>query len=543
MSQLLSFERFSYLHPGAHEPALSEITLTVADGEFVVVAGPSGAGKSTLLRAACGLAPGFDGGTASGDVVVGGMSTREHGAAELARVCGTVLQDPERQVVMGKVRAEIALPLESRGHNAAEVARAVEETSLLVGLEGLLDRQLSTLSGGELQRVATAAALACRPRLLLLDEPTSQLDPVAADSLIWLLRRLNEEQGIAIVIAEQRLERLLPAADRIVAMRQGSVGFDGGARRFLEWAADSAPELQTPAAALLAACGVDSVPVSVKEARAALAAAGMRPGPATTLITAENQKIKRLSKIWPARRDKDPLRIAGVWDERKGGQTILADVEISAAEGETIALMGRNGAGKSTLLKHAAGLLTPTRGSVTTGGDVAMLTQNPSDHLICERIGDVADAETLSAAGVTVNPDRHPRDLSGGERQRLAFELVAASSSELSVLLLDEPTRGLDSQRRMALAKRIRTISEQGTAVVLATHDAELAAEVADRIVLLADGAVLADGTPSEILAGGWYFTTETSRILGGAGGALLPADGAALLTAGSKLEPRGAQQ
>ena len=164
MNSLLSFKSFSYRHPGATATGLRELDLEVADGEFVLVAGPSGAGKSTLLRAACGLAPGFDGGTASGDVIVGGMSSREHSAAELARVCGTVLQDPERQVVMGKVRAEIALPLESRGLESAEVARAVEETALLVGLEGLLDRQLSTLSGGELQRVATAAALACRRR-------------------------------------------------------------------------------------------------------------------------------------------------------------------------------------------------------------------------------------------------------------------------------------------------------------------------------------------------------------------------------------------
>jgi energy-coupling factor transport system ATP-binding protein len=370
---------------------------------------------------------------------------------------------------------------------------------------------------------------------LLLDEPTSQLDPVAADSLIWLLRRLNEEQGIAIVIAEQRLERLLPAADRVVAMLQGSVGFDAGPRAFLEWASECAPELQTPAAALMAACGVGSAPVSVKEARAALAAAGLAPGPTTEPVAADSRKRHR--GIWAARRKQSPLQISGVWDERKGGQTILADVDISAAKGETIALMGRNGAGKSTLLKHAAGLLTPTRGSVTTAGDVAMLTQNPSDHLICDRIGDVADAETLSAAGVSADPDRHPRDLSGGERQRLAFELVAGSSGDLSVLLLDEPTRGLDRQRRAALAGRIRSISDQGTAVLLATHDAELAAEVADRIVLIADGAVLADGSPSEILAGGWYFTTETSRILGGAGGALLPGDGAALLTSGPRAQ------
>jgi energy-coupling factor transport system ATP-binding protein len=368
---------------------------------------------------------------------------------------------------------------------------------------------------------------------LLLDEPTSQLDPVAADSLIWLLRRLNEEQGIAIVIAEQRLERLLPAADRVVTLRQGRVAFDAAPRGFLEWAAQSAPELQTPAAALMTACGISATPVSVKEARTALAEAGLRPSAGTP--PAVNRPKRRRFGIRDSSRTNAPLKMSGVWDERKDGQTILADVHLEAAAGETIALMGRNGAGKSTLLKHAIGLLKPTRGKVTTSGEIAMLTQNPSDHLICERIGDIADAKLLKAAGVEVDLDRHPRDLSGGERQRLAFELVAGSADDRSVLLLDEPTRGLDRQRRLALAERIRAIAASGTAVLLATHDAELAAEVADRIVLLADGTVLADGTPSEILAGGWYFTTETSRILGGAGGALLPIQGAALLVGGSK--------
>ena len=535
MTPILEFEEFSYRHPGSEAPALREVNLSVGHGEFVVLAGPSGAGKSSLIRAACGLAPGFDGGTAAGRVRVAGLDTRDHKAAELARACGTVLQDPERQVVMGKVRAELALPLESRGLNELEVARGVEEVALLVGIEEILDRSLATLSGGELQRVATAAALACSPPLLLLDEPTSQLDPVAADDLVWLLRRLNEEQGIAVVVAEQRLERLLPAADRIVVLGEGRVACDSPPRAFLKWAAQASPALLTPGAAMFAQCGIADLPVSVKEAREQLCELGLAPNAEAAQAAPKAGPRNRLF----ARRPKGVIEVTSIWDERTRSRPLLAGIDLSVARGETVALMGRNGAGKSTLLKHIAGVLTPTRGAVSVDGEVALLTQNPGDHLIADRLGDLAGDDVLAAAGLRGGSDRNPRDLSGGERQRLAFELVAGTSGDLDSLLLDEPTRGLDRGRRAELAHRLRSISAGGTAVILATHDAELAAEVADRVLLLADGRVLADGAPAEVLAGGWHFTTETSRILAGAGRALLPAEGARLLGAGRQGVPK----
>src|SRR5436190_7499703 len=208
-------------------PALVDIDLEVGPGSFTLVAGESGSGKSTLLRAACGLVPHFHGGEVEGELTVGGMDVRTHGPGDLAAICGTVFQDPESQVVMSGVRAEVSLPLEHRGVSAGAVARAVEEVALVLGIGGLLDRQVETLSGGELQRVALAAALAHRPKLLILDEPTSQLDPVAGDELVWLLRRLNEEWGTAVLMAEHRLERCLPAADRVVAMERGRIVYNG----------------------------------------------------------------------------------------------------------------------------------------------------------------------------------------------------------------------------------------------------------------------------------------------------------------------------
>jgi energy-coupling factor transport system ATP-binding protein len=223
---LVVAEGFGYRYPEAAAPALCDLSLELEPGTFTVLAGASGSGKSTLLRALSGLVPHFHGGSAEGTLRIGGLDLRDNGPGELAAVCGTVFQDPETQVVMGGVRAELALPLEHRGEPPGAVARAVEETALSLGVAHLLDRRTDTLSGGELQRVAIAAALVHRPALVALDEPTSQLDPVAGDELIWMLRRLNEEWGTAVVIAEHRLERCLPAADRVLALVEGAVACD-----------------------------------------------------------------------------------------------------------------------------------------------------------------------------------------------------------------------------------------------------------------------------------------------------------------------------
>jgi energy-coupling factor transporter ATP-binding protein EcfA2 len=291
---ILELERVTYTYAGATAPSLRDVSLQVQEGEMVVLAGRSAGGKSTMLRAASGLVPHFHGGTFGGVVRVGGMDTREHGPADLSRVAGSLFQDPESQVVLTTVRAELAFPLENRGHGPAAVARGVEEAALALGIAQLLDRATNELSGGELQRVALGAALAGRPRLVLLDEPTSQLDPVAGDELIWLLRRLNEEWGTTIVIAEHRLERCLPAADRVVVMADGAIACDAPPREFLAWAGDAAPELQTPAARMFRGAGIAPPPSGVKEARAALRACGIdldAPTDPTATATATSQGV------------------------------------------------------------------------------------------------------------------------------------------------------------------------------------------------------------------------------------------------------------
>jgi energy-coupling factor transporter ATP-binding protein EcfA2 len=492
----LEVAELSYRYPGGERVALDGVSLTVEPGELVLVAGGSGSGKSTLLRAAAGLVPHFHGGTFAGTVRTGGLDTREHGPARIAAVAGTLFQDPETQVVMGTVRAELAFPLENLGWAAPAVARGVEEAALALGLGALLDRPTHELSGGELQRVALAASLAGRPRLLLLDEPTSQLDPVAGDELLGVLRRLNEEWGTAILLAEHRLERCLPAADRVVELRDGRLVADETPRAWL------ARTKATPAAKLFALAGLPGTPVTVKEARR-----GLPELPTEPLVQPPRTRSRKGAM----------LSVENVWLELRDGPAILRGVTLHAHAGEAIALMGRNGAGKSTLLKVIAGLLDATRGKIKTPA-TALLTQHPGDHLMHETIGADVPGSELAA--------RHPKDVSGGERQRSALELMLNAGAE--VLLLDEPTRGMDPYRRDALAQRL---TQHAGVTIVATHDPEFAAAFATRVILLGDGRPVADATPAEVLAGGWYFATQVARVLGGAGGALTPEQGARLLT------------
>jgi energy-coupling factor transport system ATP-binding protein len=539
---VLRFEHVSYRYPGAAVDALSDVSLAIEPGEFCVLTGLSGSGKSTLLRAAAGLVPHFHGGTFAGSVQLGGLDTRSSGPAEIGVLAGTVLQDPETQVVMSTVRAELALAVENRGLPAGAIARAVEETALALGIGGLLDRATGELSGGELQRVALAAALVARPRVVLLDEPTSQLDPVAGDELIWQLRRLNQESDTAVLLIEHRLERCLAAADRVVAMEDGRITCDRDPRGFLEWAAAERPELQTPGARLLGLLGIAPPPAGVKQARATLRRHGLLRGePVDPEPAPPAARARRRPFSWRSAGPGPALELCGVWHELREGPAILRGAELRVETGEAVVLMGRNGAGKSTLLRHAAGLLEPTRGRVRASGRVGLLMQNPGDYFLHERVGDEASAAALENAGLTALAERHPRDLSGGERQRLALAIVLDGEEPASVLALDEPTRGMDRAAKSRLAAWLRARAGEGTAVLLATHDVEFAAEFATRAVLLAEGRVIADGPVAELLSGGWYFATETARILDGAGAALLPAEGAELLCAPAG--PAAAQQ
>jgi energy-coupling factor transport system ATP-binding protein len=526
---VLHLDRVSYRYPGAQQDALREVSLAIEPGEFCVLAGMSGSGKSTLLRAACGLAPHFHGGSFAGTVLTAGLDTREHTPADIGAVAGTLLADPETQVVMATVRSELFFAQENRGGDPDAVARAVEETALALGIAHLLDRPTAELSGGELQRVALASALVARPALVLLDEPTSQLDPVAGDELIWQLRRLNQESDTAVLLIEHRLERCLAAADRVVAMADGAIVCDSDPGGFLEWAGEHEPALQTPGARVFEAAGLRPLPAGVKEARATLRREGLLPAPGAD-SRAQTRRPAGAAPAEPPPAGAPVLELRGAWHELRDGPAILRGVDLRLHAGEAVVLMGRNGAGKSTLLRHAAGLLAPTRGRVERDGRIALLLQNPGDLFLHERVGQEAPLEALRAVGLADLAERHPRDLSGGQRQRLALAIVLGGERPASGIALDEPTRGMDPAAKRRLAAWLCSQAADGRLVLVATHDCEFAAEFAERVVLLADGRVIADGHASEVLAGGRYFTTEAARIVGGAGGALRVADAVAVL-------------
>ena len=530
---VLTLERFSYRYPGAAGPSLRDVDLQIEPGEFVVLAGRSAAGKSTLLRSACGLIPHFHGGEVAGAARVCGLSLRESTPADLRGAVGLVDQDPESQVVAATVRGELELPLELAGEPAASRGRAVEEVSLALGIADLLRRSTATLSGGELQRVALAAALVGRPSLILLDEPTSQLDPVAGDELIGLLRRLNEEWGTSVLLAEHRLERCLAAADRVVAMAEGRVAFNGPPAEYLAWALESDAALTTPLARLFGAVGLEPAPVSVKEARTALgplAPFGNEDGSTQELPTRKAATVKRSQ---PA------LQVKRLWvelDHGDGPVDVIRDLSLRIEPSEVVALMGRNGAGKSTLLRSIAGLEAVRRGKAETPRGWALLPQAPGDMFVRERIADElpgdAGERALAAVGLSHLSESDPRDLSGGERQRLALAISLAGRGESGLpglVCLDEPTRGMDTARKHELSRRLRDLARADAAVLVATHDVEWAAQLADRVVLLGEGEVLADGDAAEVLSGGWYFATEVARALG-AGGPITPERGAELL-------------
>ncbi len=511
----LALTGVTYAYPTASGAALRDVSLNLASGEFALLAGRSASGKSTLLRAACGLVPHFHGGEIEGRIEVAGIDAIAAGPGELAAVVGYVAQDPETQVVSTTVSAEIELPLEMRGDPPASRARAVEEVALALAIPHLLDRAVDTLSGGELQRVALAAALVTRPRLVLLDEPTSQLDPVAGDELIWLLRRLNEEWGVTILLAEHRLERCLAAADRVIAMSAGSVAFDGDPADFLTWAQNADTALETPAARLFSLVGIEPLPVGVRAARHTLAALSPAEGGGTTPLREEEVQLPSSAAL--KARD---LWIELVRDDAP--RDVLRGIDITVNGGERVALMGRNGAGKSTLLRTAAGLLDPVRGKLETAHGIALLTQNPSDYLVRERVGDELPGEdglaVLRVVGLEQAVDADPRDLSGGERQRLALAIALAGRMDGDALpglvALDEPTRGMDRARKDDLVGLIGDLAERGAGLLVATHDVEFAAAFAERVVLLGEGVVIADGPAREILSGGWYFATEVARVL-----------------------------
>jgi energy-coupling factor transport system ATP-binding protein len=412
-----------------------------------LVLGPSGSGKSTLLRAFAGLVPHFHGGRFSGRVEVAGLDTRRHGPARLAGTVATLFQDPEDQVVFTRVLNEVAFGLENVGAPPGEIEARALEALASVGVEHLAGRLVTELSGGELQRVCLAATLALEPELLLLDEPTSQLDPEAAEGLVELALRLARDRGTAVLLSEQRPALPLEVSDRVLFLEDGCLTFDGPVDDARTWLEEHHP--------LFVSDGSD-VGVHLHHL---------------------GEAVARVDSVSFAYQDR---------------LLVLDGVSLELRRGEIVALVGPNGSGKTTLAKLAAGLLEPLSGRVERQGRATYLSQDPGRYVLRERAdeevavgvrGDLAAAgRALAAVGLAGYEERHPRDLSSGERERLALAAVLAPEPDL--LVLDEPTRGVDPERKHELAAVLRGNPTRAT--LLVTHDRAFGRAVADRFVSLA---------------------------------------------------------
>ncbi|MDQ2654002.1 MAG: ATP-binding cassette domain-containing protein [Chloroflexota bacterium] len=526
ISPLVTFTGVAYAYPEQVTPSLRIPEWRIEPGEFITLTGPSGSGKSTLLRCLNGLTPHFSGGEFGGVVMVDGQDTRYHTPRDLARTTGFVFQDPEAQIVSARVSDELAFGMEQLGVTPLIMRKRVEEVLDLLGIAALRHRDISTLSGGERQRVAVASALALQPAMLALDEPTSQLDPWGAEEVIAALARLNEDLGLTIVLAEHRLDRVVSQSDRLTLLAPGgTIAQDGRPRDVL---ANADPASLPPLLALGRARHWEPLPLTIKEGRAKVreeAAAGIHPSPPLPDAPRPGgTPILRLDDV------------SAGWDRRR----VLREITCELYPGEVLALMGRNGSGKSTLLRVISGLHTLTGGRVLLRGQdtsrqhpadiaqtVGYLPQNPSSLFFAETVADELAFTLKHQAGPTRDPQevldtlglahaarRHPRDLSGGERERAALAAVLVGAPQ--VLLLDEPTRGMDAPRRRQLLALLRQLQGEGVAIVLATHDVELVAECANRVALLGDGRIVAEGTPREVLAGSLAFTTAVNKLYRG---------------------------
>jgi energy-coupling factor transport system ATP-binding protein len=493
----LSRLSFSYAAAPPGDDALRDVTLRI-DGGLVLLGGSSGSGKSTLLRVLNGLVPHFHGGSIGGSASLAGLDVLRTPTRVLAREVGFVFQDPEAQMVGGSVEREVAFGLENLGVDAGEIRRRVGEALGLCGVDHLRRRAVATLSGGERQRVAVASSVAMGCRVLALDEPTSQLDAEGAAAVTSLCRTLAD-RGVTVVIAEHRMERLLPAADAVVLCDRGRV--DGpGVPRLLARRLAAPP--QVVELGLRAAW--EPLPLTAEEVRPRLRRA---PLPASRRDGTEPAWALRGVTAGPNRRC-----------------AVLEGVDLCGGAGEVVALVGPNGGGKSTLLRTLSGLVDPLAGEVwRRPGRVAHLPQNPGAvlhlptvraevELTLRRVGDADDVDALlELLGLGGLAGRHPRDLSSGERQRAAIAALLCGQPALAIL--DEPTRGMDAAARSALQALVARLAARGAAVALATHDADLAASLADRVVEVRDHAVRDLGPPRRALTAPSPYATQLGEL------------------------------
>ena len=513
---MIRFDHVSFTYPGAAAPALADVDVAVDEATLCLVVGATGAGKSTLLGTVNGLVPRFTGGTLTGAVTVGGRSTAENRLRDMADLVGMVGQDPAAGFTTETVESELAFTMEQLGMDPGVMRKRVEEALDLLGLAGLRHRRLSDISGGEAQRVAIGSVLAPGPRVLVLDEPTSALDPTAAEEVLAAITRLVHDLAITVLLAEHRLERVIQYADQVVHLGLGGVATSGDPGAMMA-ISDIAP----PVVELARVAGWSPPPLSIRDARRAARHLELpTPPPQPSRDRGETSlEASRLSVTY-------------------GSVVALHPLDLDLEAGSITAVMGRNGSGKSSLLWALQGSGRRHRGSVTVSGQetsgldpaaarrlVGLVPQSPADLLYMETViaeCDQADTESDGVPGTclglaerivgALDREGHPSDLSEGQKLGLALAIQLTASPP--VVLLDEPTRGLDYSAKRRLGAILCELAADGRAVVVATHDVEFVAEVADRVIVIAEGEVVADGPTADLVVSSPAFAPQVARIL-----------------------------
>ena len=505
---IFSINSLSFTYPTGIE-ALSDIRLDIPCGSFVTICGASGCGKSTLLRL---MKPALQPrGRASGEILYLGKELSSLPMGQTAKEIGFVMQDPDSQIVTDKVWHELAFSLESAGMQTDEIRLRVSEMACYFGLEELFERDCASLSGGQKQLVNLAAAAALHPNILLLDEPSSQLDPIAARNFIDALSRLNRDFGVTVVIAEHRLEELLHISDRIIVMENGRIAADCAPCDICKVLPAEHPMMSAmPVSVRMFALGggIDNAPLSIRE--------GSRNEVCRRAVTSEED-----SRPLQQREKSEALITAKqLWVSfGKNMPDVLKDTDITVRKGRIYAILGGNGSGKTTLLKCLSGALKPLGGSIkrSKNATCAYLPQNPcelfsEDSVLDElKAADISFEDTAQRFALTELYSSHPYDLSGGEKQRLALAKLMLKKPD--ILLLDEPTKGMDAAARTEFCKMLRELSDDGVAAVVVTHDVQLAADCADMCGLLFNGEITAEAPPQKFFSGNYFYTTPEERL------------------------------
>ena len=513
-----AIEHLTFAYPKAASPALDNVSFSVREGEFFLLCGVSGGGKSTLLRHLKSVLTPY--GTRSGRVLLDGKPLETWDARTQAQRIGFVLQQPDDQLVTDKVWHELAFGLESLGTDAQTMRLRVGEMASFFGIQTWFDRSVDTLSGGQKQLLNLASVMAMHPDVLVLDEPTGQLDPIAAAEFLHTVQRLNRELGVTVILSEHRLEDALPMADRAAVLEQGRLTAlgtpDEVARALLERGSPFFAAMPTPVRVWGGVGAPGKCPLDIRAGRALLETLRPSPLPATdTPADSDGAPLLQLRECW-FRYDRE-------------GADVLKGLSLTVRAGELLAIVGGNGAGKSTALAVLAGQRRPYRGKVLQKTKrIAALCQEPRAMFVKDTVrADLEDAlRTLSlpaaerqprmdaaVAAMALSPllERHPFDLSGGEQQRAAIAKLLLARPD--VLLLDEPTKGMDAAFRASFGALLRALCEQGTAVVLVSHDIEFCAAYADRAALLFDGQILSEGRTRAFFAGNHFYTTAANRM------------------------------